>query len=48
MLQVSLKEFQHTLKIVHDVCQTVTKASEDNIQQVRGGNYIEDETTKVS
>lgn len=47
-IQVTLKEFKHTLKIVHDVCQTVTKIPEENIQQVRNGNYIEDEMTKVS
>lgn len=45
---MTLKEFEHTLRIVHDVCQTVTKVPEENIQQVRNGNYIDDELTKVS
>lgn len=43
-----MKEFQHTLKIVHDVCQTVTKVPEDTIQKVREDNFVEDGPMKVN
>lgn len=33
---------------MHDVCQTVTKVPEEKIQQIRDGNYIEDDAVKVS
>lgn len=45
--QVTLKEFQHTLKIVHDTCQTVTKVEEELIQQVRDGTFVDDPVIKV-
>lgn len=46
--QVELSEFKHTLKIVHDVCQTTTKVPEDMIQQVRNDNYVDNPDIKVS
>lgn len=46
--QVTLDEFKHTLKIVHDTCQTVTKVPEDLITQVRGDDFVENKDVKVS
>ncbi|XP_031634704.1 general odorant-binding protein 72-like [Contarinia nasturtii] len=43
---VEMKEFQHTLKIVHDTCRTVTKVPEETIQQVRGDDYADDAAMK--